>query len=365
MKWSWKIGEVRGIAVYVHATFFILLAFAFLSDWSERQGLVSALEGVGFVLAIFGCIVLHELGHALTAARFGIRTRDITLLPIGGVARMERIPENPRQELWVALAGPAVNMVIAAVVFVGLQLTRSYIPMEQLPPNEVPFWQRLLVVNVFLGLFNLLPAFPMDGGRVLRALLATRLDYARATQIAASVGQSLALLFALVGLLANPILLFVALFVWIGAPQEAGEVRMKSSLNGISVAKAMLTDFQSLAPQDSIHRAIQLILAGSQHDFPVIDNARVVGVLTRSDLLRSLARAGSEGTIETAMQRTFSTADADEPLTVAIERFQTRDCPTMPVLRKAALVGLLTLENVGELVMIREALENALQTARA
>jgi len=359
MKWSWKIGEVRGIAVYVHATFFILLAFAFFSDWSDRRGLVAALEGVGFVLAIFGCIVLHEFGHALTAARFGIKTRDITLLPIGGVARMERIPENPRQELWVALAGPAVNMVIAVVVYAGLQLTHSYVSVEQSAPNEVSFWQRLLTVNVFLGLFNLLPAFPMDGGRVLRALLATRLDYARATQIAASVGQSLALLLALIGMLANPVLLFIALFVWIGAAQEAGDVRMKSMLNGISVAKAMLTDFQSLTPEDSIQRAIQLILAGSQHDFPVVDKDRVVGVLTRTDLLNSVARAGGEGTVETAMQRTFSTADADEPLTVAIERFQTRDCPTMPVLRNKALVGLLTLENVGELVMIREALEQA------
>ncbi len=359
MKWSWKLGEWRGIAVYAHATFLILLGFVVLSHWSHGHSLQATLEGVGFIVAIFGCVVLHEFGHALTAARFGIKTRDITLLPIGGVARLERMPDDPRQELWVALAGPAVNVVIAAALFAWLELTASYTPLEQLTATNGAFVQRLLVVNVFLVLFNLLPAFPMDGGRVLRAILATRLEYTHATQIAATIGQAMALLFAFAGIFGNPFLLFIAFFVWIGAAQEAGMVQMKSSLSGIPVAQAMLTDFRTLTPHDSIQQAIELILDGSQHDFPVVENGRVMGVLTRTDLLASLAQRGQNAAVGEIMRQEFSTVEAAEMLETAFERFQTCECPTLPVLRNQALVGLLTMENVGEFVAIRTALESA------
>jgi Zn-dependent protease len=177
MKWSWKIGEFRGIGVYMHATFLILIGFIVLSHWSAGSSVGKTLEGVGFILALFACVVLHEFGHALMAARYGIKTRDITLLPIGGLARLERMPDKPLQELWVALAGPAVNVVIAAALFVLLQFTSAWAPLEQLSVASGPFLQRLMVVNVILVVFNMLPAFPMDGGRVLRALLATRLEY--------------------------------------------------------------------------------------------------------------------------------------------------------------------------------------------
>jgi Zn-dependent protease len=227
MKWSWKLGEFRGIGVYMHATFLILIGFVVLSHWSAGHSLGKTLEGVAFILALFGCVVLHEFGHALTAARYGIKTRDITLLPIGGVARLERMPEEPLQELWVALAGPAVNVVIAAALFAWIQFTAVFAPLGQLGVASGPFLQRLMMVNVILVVFNMLPAFPMDGGRVLRALLATRLEYGRATQIAASVGQTMALIFAFLGFFTNPFLLFIALFVWIGAAQEASMASMK------------------------------------------------------------------------------------------------------------------------------------------
>ena len=229
MKWSWKLGEFRGIAVYMHATFLILIAFVVVSHWSAGHSLLKTLEGVGFILALFACVVLHEFGHALMAARYGIKTRDITLLPIGGLARLERMPEEPLQELWVALAGPAVNVVIAAALFVWLKFTASFAPLEQLTVTSGPFLDRLMVVNVVLVIFNMLPAFPMDGGRVLRALLATRMEYTVATQIAASTGQAMALLFGLAGFFLNPFLLFIALFVWIGAAQEASMVTMKAA----------------------------------------------------------------------------------------------------------------------------------------
>ena len=236
------------------------------------------MAGVGFMLALFTCVVLHELGHALTARRYGIRTRDIVLLPIGGVARLERIPEEPIKELLVAIAGPAVNVVIAAGLFVVLTSTGSPPSLDAVGFVRAPFLERVMWTNVLLVLFNLLPAFPMDGGRMLRAVLAMRLEYVRATQIAATVGQGMAFLFGLVGLVTGqPMLVFVALFVWIGAAQESSFAQMKAALGGIPVRRLMITDFRALHPADTLQRAIELTLATTQRDFPVVEGDRVVG----------------------------------------------------------------------------------------
>ena len=206
MKWSWKLVEVAGIGVYVHATFLLLIGFVGLSHWRQGQTVDAVLGGVGFILALFACVVLHEFGHALMARRYGIKTRDITLYPIGGVARLERMPDDPRQELRVALAGPAVNVVLATALFAALQLAGLWRPLGELSVTTGSFLERLMIVNILLATFNMLPAFPMDGGRVLRALLATRMEYTRATQIAATLGQSTALVFGLVGFFSNPFL---------------------------------------------------------------------------------------------------------------------------------------------------------------
>jgi Zn-dependent protease len=356
MKWSWKLGEVRGIGVYMHATFLILIAVVVAIHWSQSRDLASTLEGVVFVLAIFGCVVLHEFGHAMAAARYGIRTRDITLLPIGGVARLERMPREPLQELWVALAGPAVNVVIAAALFLWVWLTAAFTPPEQLGIAGGPFLERLLAVNVILVAFNMLPAFPMDGGRVLRALLATRLEYTRATQIAATIGQGMALLFGLLGFFFNPFLLFIALFVWIGAAQEASMVQMTAALDGIPVARAMQTSFEALAPDDTLARAVDHVLAGSQQDFPVVVNGEVVGILTRRDLLAALARRGREAAVRDVMQTDFRAVEVSDMLERAFRRMQGCACHTLPVVADGRLVGLVTMENVGEFIAIESAL---------
>jgi Zn-dependent protease/soluble P-type ATPase len=274
MKWSWKLGEVAGVELRIHATFLLLLAWVGASHWILGRNAGDVVAGLLFIAALFGCVVLHELGHALTACRYGIPTRDITLLPIGGVARLERMPEQPVQELWVALAGPAVNVGIAAVLYVWLTVTSTWVPPSNLSVATGPFVERLLLANVWLVLFNLIPAFPMDGGRVLRALLASRLEYVRATQIAASVGQVLAFVFAFVGLFTNPILLFIALFVWIGATQEAGATQMKAAITGTPVRGAMLTDFRELDSRATLDDAVRCVLEGSQQDFPIVDNKR-------------------------------------------------------------------------------------------
>jgi Zn-dependent protease/CBS domain-containing protein len=355
MKWSTRIGTFAGIGVYVHATFHILIAWVAFAHWQVSQSLAAVVIGVAFILALFFCVVLHEYGHALTARRFGIRTRDITLLPIGGIARLERMPSDPRQELWVALAGPAVNVVIATLLFVILRVTGTAAPLDTFTMTGGAFFERLMVINVFLAMFNLLPAFPMDGGRVLRALLAIRMDYARATQVAASVGQGMALLFGFVGLFTNPFLVFIALFVWIGAGQEATMTQMKSVLEGIPLSRAMITDFRTLSIDDSLADAVELLLGGAQQDFPVVEGRSVVGILTRSDLLSALARKELDASVVSVMRRDFDVADPSEMIDVVLLRLQDRDCHTVPVVRNGDLIGLVTMDNVGEFVSVQAA----------
>lgn len=365
MRWSWKIGEVAGIGVFIHSTFLLLMVFILVAHWMQGHSVATALAGAGFVLAIFGCVVLHELGHALTARRYGIRTRDITLLPIGGLARLERMPEDPRQELWVALAGPAVNVVIAAALFGILSALGSrpeWVDFQWVGGN---FLNKLMVVNLWLASFNLLPAFPMDGGRVLRALLAARMEYTRATQIAARIGQGMAYLFGLIGLFSNPFLLFIALFVWMGAEQEAAMVQMRTSLGGIPVQRVMLTDFRTLSADDSLARAVEYILAGWQQDFPVVFGNHVLGVLTRDDLMRTLAQRGADVPVREAMRRNFQMADSHDMLERALALLQDCDCRSLPVQHGGRLVGMLTMENVGEFLMIQSALRQARRASQA
>jgi len=355
MKWQWKLGRYADIDVYIHATFVLILAFVAWQHWA--LGPSGVIEGLLFVLALFTCVVLHEYGHALTARRFGIKTRDITLYPIGGIARLERMPEKPLQELWVALAGPSVNVVIAAVLFLWLLSSQTIKPMAELTVATGPFLERLLLANVFLAAFNLIPAFPMDGGRVLRAVLAMRLEYTRATSIAAAVGQGLALLFGLAGLFGNPMLLFIAFIVWMGASQEASMVQMKSALAGIPVSRAMLTDFKVLAPSDPLSRAVELVLQGSQQDFPVVNGGGVVGLLVRTDLLEALAQKPATTEISAVMLREFPVVAEGEMLEALFTRLQECQCHTVPVLRGGSLVGLVTSDNIGEFLMVQAALQ--------
>jgi Zn-dependent protease/predicted transcriptional regulator len=314
-------------------------------------------SGVAFVLALFGCVVLHELGHALTARRYGIKTKDITLLPIGGVARLERMPSDPVQEFWVALAGPAVNVVIAGVLYAWLLATAQIAPLDQVTVVKGPFLERLMLVNVFLVGFNLLPAFPMDGGRVLRALLATRMEYTKATQIAASLGQSMAFLFGFLGLTGgNPFLVFIALFVWVGAAQEAGLVQIRSALGGIPVSRAMITEFHTLAPDEPISRAVEFLLRGTQQDFPVMADGQIVGVLTLRDLQVTLGQKGDTATAGEVMRRDVPEVDSHDMLESALQTLQATGARVGSVTRDGRVVGLITPENVGEFVMVQSSL---------
>ena len=356
MKWSVKIGRFLGIDVYIHLTFLLLLGLVGTAHWVNGRSLDAAMAGVLFFAGLFLCVLLHEYGHALAARRYGIATRDITLLPIGGVARLERMPDKPAQELVVALAGPLVNVVIAAGLYIGLQLSGHWQPLSSLSATSGSLVERLMVVNVFLVLFNLLPAFPMDGGRVLRALLALRMEYARATRVAATIGQGMAFVFGAVGLFVNPMLLLIALFVWIGAAQEAAAVQMKTTLDGSLVREAMQTEFRTVSPQDHLGDAVRLLLSGAQQDFPVLESGRVVGMLSRASLLTTLASHGENGTVADAMERQFDSLEANELLDGAMARANPDKGFSRPVMREGRLVGLLTAENLGEFLMVRTAL---------
>jgi Zn-dependent protease/predicted transcriptional regulator len=359
MGWSWRIGRIAGIDVFVHFTFLILVVWLAVVYYMQRQSLTDALVGITFILALFGIIVLHELGHALAARRYGIQTRDITLLPIGGVARLERMPEDPKQELVVAIAGPLVNVVLAAAIYVGLWLGSGLTDVTDATRVGGGFLSQLFWVNVALVLFNALPAFPMDGGRVLRALLAMRLDYVRATQIAARIGQAMAIVFVFVGLFANPFLLFIGLFVWLGAAAEASMVQMRSAIGGIPVMQAMITNVRTLQPDDPLSRAVDYLTAGFQQDFPVVEGDRLVGVVTRDDLAKGLSQLGPGGRVADVMQRDFVAVSPRDMLHTAFAKLQDCNCHTLPVVHDGRLVGVVTADNLAEVLMIQEALKEA------
>jgi Zn-dependent protease len=361
MSWSWKICRLAGIPIYIHWTFLILIAWVIYGHWAAGNDLATTAEGVGFVLSIFACVVFHELGHALAARRYGVPTADITLLPIGGVARLQRIPEHPAEELVVAIAGPLVNVVIVVALLVaGVRAPEMNNDPQFLVQGQ--FLQKLLYVNVFLVLFNMLPAFPMDGGRVLRALLAFRMEYTRATQLAARIGQFMAILFGYLGLTSgNPMLLLIALFVWIGAEGEARQVQERLTLRDIPIRDAMLTEYRTLAPSDTLGHAAELLLAGTQQDFPVLGEGQEDRVLTRDALFAGLARGGREALVGDAPLLNLGRVEIREPLAPAVARLRDGSEPCLEVTDQGRPVGLLTLENIGEFLMVQTALATARQ----
>lgn len=359
MKWSFKIAQFGGTEVRIHVTFLLLLAF-FGWMFYLQGGAAAMIHGLAFILLLFLCVLLHEFGHALAARAYGIRTPDITLLPIGGVARLERMPERPMQELVVALAGPAVNIAIAAGLALVLGPELARLSPADLARVENNLLINLLSVNIFLVLFNLLPAFPMDGGRVLRALLATRLSYARATEIAATVGQAMALVFGFFGFFHGmPMLILIAFFVWMGASQEAAFANMRSISTGLAVESAMIRHFRALDQTATLNDAVEALLDTSQQEFPVVeyDGGPVLGVLTRKDLISALRQRGASAPVVEVMQRGIPTVRMHSPLEDAFRLMNECGCPALPVVDQfGRLAGLITPENVGEMMMVHSAL---------
>jgi Zn-dependent protease/predicted transcriptional regulator len=360
MSWSIKLFRVKGIDVKVHLTFVLILIWAaYRWSGSTGEGLQGALFGVAATLLLFGSVTLHELGHSLQALKYGVRVRDITLLPIGGLARMEEIPEKPGQELRIAIAGPLVNFAIAAALIgVGalLQAQALVTVPELFHSLGAASWTGMLayltMANLAMGLFNLIPAFPMDGGRVLRALLAMRLDYPKATSIAVTIGQGLALLLGLYGFMSGSFtLVLIAVFVWMGAGQEGKQVEVKSVLREMKVGQAMTRQPQILSADDSLARAVELTLTTSQADFPVMEreSGRLVGLLTEGDLLKGLRSHNMEASVGQVMRTRFPTATPSEPIFQAQQQMALGRVRAMPILEGGdRLVGLLTVADINE-----------------
>ncbi len=311
---------------------------------------------VALVVLVFLCVVLHEFGHALVAQRFGVQTREITLYPIGGVAMLQGRPK-PYQEFWIALAGPAVNVVIALLLTGYLLATRHALPNFQIGLDpQGTLVENLWRANVWLPLFNMIPAFPMDGGRVLRSLLAMVLPEVRATQIAASVGQLLAFGFGFYGLLqGNILLLVIALFVFLGASQEVQATIGFALVAGKKVADAMQTRFRTIESGASLEDAASMLLSGSQHDFPVVAGDQVLGLLSRTDIARGLASEGPTAYVAGHMDREFRRITADAPLEVAFEAFSENEGAPILVMEEDHLLGMLTPENFSEFLMLESA----------
>ncbi len=356
MRWSVNIGNLFGIRVELHVTFLLFIGWMAINQGLFTGSPGRALAAVALLLLVFSCVLLHELGHALTARRFGIATRDIVLLPIGGVARLERMPDQPQQEVLVAVAGPAVNVGIALVLYALMRITQRPTGLAELVQGGL--LGTLLLVNLVMVLFNLIPAFPMDGGRVLRALLALRLPYVKATRIASAVGQAAALLLGVAGLFYfnNWMLAFVALFVFLAAGEERALVQTRTSLTGLPVRAAMLTDFRTLDAREPLRRAVEHLMTGGQQDFPVLNGEELCGVLTRPALLAALERHGMDALVGDVMSCESLFADAAEPLENVVSRLRGRERTSVPVLDRGRLVGLVTVDNVDDLLQVREAL---------
>jgi stage IV sporulation protein FB len=366
MGWSISLGRIAGTEVRIHLTFLLLIVW-FAVAAGSRGGQAAAVEAVVFLLAVFACVLAHEYGHVLTARQFGIGTRDITLLPIGGVASIERMPEKPSQELLIALAGPAVNVVIALVLFTlfGARLDPGGMA-AAVEVQKIDLVTRLALVNVILVVFNMIPAFPMDGGRVLRALLSYPFDRARATRIAATIGQAVAFGLGFLGLFGNPLLLFIALFVFLAASHESYAVELGEATKGVATRRATITSFATLDTQATVGQAVQALLATTQREFPVTDGGgRLRGVLTRDGMIRALAATGPDTPVLDVMERDVLTVNSRAPLSEAVAALQTSGHPLVGIVDdEARVIGIITLENLAEYMMVDAASRGWRQPAR-
>lgn len=360
MSWSVKLFRIRGIDIKVHLTFVLILVWA-AYRWSAitGEGIQGALFGVVAILLLFVAVTLHELGHSFQALKFGVKVRDITLMPMGGLARLEEMPDKPEQELRIAIAGPLVNFAIVAVLFaLGVLLqTRAVISLQELYTSlgQVS-WNGMLayltMANLVIGVFNLIPAYPMDGGRILRALLAMKIDYGKATSIAVSVGQGLALLLGLWGFMSGTwTLVLIAILVWMGASHKGRHVEAKSVLQEFKVNQAMTRQPLTLKTDDTLARAVELTLSNAQADFPVVkdDKGELVGFLTEANLVKGLQAHGGNFQVGEMMQTDVFTTDVDEPLFTVQQRMASKRVQAAPVVdRDGRLVGLLTTTDINQ-----------------
>ncbi len=360
MKANLNLGSVFGIEIKIHWTFFFLILWIVFSELKRGGNTASILFNVALVFAVFVCVILHELGHALMAKRFKIDTKKITLLPIGGMASLERIPESPKQELLVTLAGPLVNVIIALLLYFAipvqelmhLNFTETFEILSSFTLQNFLFY--LYIVNIALVVFNLIPAFPMDGGRILRALLAIRMNRIKATQIASTIGQFIAILFLLVGLLYNPFLIFIALIVFLGAYGENQMVHHLELLKGHTVKESSITNITTFNPKDTLSKAIKAVITSTENNFVIIENNAVKGLLFYQDIME---HAKNENTlIGDVMTTTFKAVDSNDDLKKVYQLIHGQKNSFFPVLENDKLIGVIDAVNLNEFIVFQSKL---------
>jgi Zn-dependent protease/CBS domain-containing protein len=361
MRWSLSLGRIMGIRLMVHWTFFLLIAWVVLVEYSRGNTISGILLTTVYILSIFACVVLHEMGHALMARKFYVPTKKITLLPIGGVASLQRIPEQPKQELLVAVAGPLVNVIIAAIIFPFLDPLTSYIPEEEASGAFAAitmdnFWFALFSINIILVLFNLIPAFPMDGGRMLRSILAMKMNRLKATHIASSIGQFLAVLFFFAGLFFNPFLLLIGVFVFFGARGENIMVQQYEILRGHHVHEAMLTGLQTFEPDTPIKEITQQILSSCDDTFLVVENEETIGWVTRNEIIKELRENHGDKKISEIVSNHYKTLHPDEKLSKVMEMMQGSKQQVYPVMEENKLKGVLNFASLQRFIAVQSAL---------
>jgi len=361
MKRALTLGRIAGIRVQVHWTFVLLILWiTFSGIWAETST-AGILWSNFFVIVLFGCVVLHELGHALTARQFSIQTKEITLLPIGGVASLEDIPEEPREELLITLAGPAVNIVIAFLLYLVIpfdflqELDETQIQQFFSEISARNFLFLLFYANVILAVFNFIPAFPMDGGRILRALLSMRLDRVKATQIAANLGQLVAVIFFFFGLLYNPFLALIGVFIFFGAFGENVMVQHLTLLQGYNAKDAMMTDITVFDPDDSLESVIELILSGTERDFIVTnsDGHRPVGIVYNQNIIQAMKAKDGPLTVKDVMNSNFDIINESDELTAIYRKMQSEQKSFFPVTDGNRLSGAIDRTNINEFMVFK------------
>lgn len=362
MKRAFTIGKLLGVKISMHWTFLLLILFVAFSAWSNGGGAQAVGWNIAYVLTIFFCVVLHELGHIQMGRRFGVNTKTITLLPIGGMANMESIPKKPKEELLVAIAGPLVNVGIAILLYPFIGDLSSYLQTQQETQNAAwnisagNFVVNLFLVNVALVVFNLIPAFPMDGGRMLRAVLAMRMSRLKATQLASRTGQIMAVLFFFLGLLYNPILALVGIFVFFGARGENNMVQQDELLSGFRVKDVMSEDFEAVESTDSIDKAKDKFIATCDDVLLVMENGAPKGIVRRNEVITTIKERGEDIMISEITQSDYDALQSSDPLVNIVGKIRENGQSTFPVTENGHIAGIISLDHLQRFLSIRSEL---------
>lgn len=351
------IGKIRGTKLFVHWTFLIMIVLVFYSYYQNEHRLEDAFMGVFFLLCLFICITLHELGHIRVAAVFGHRAKNITLLPFGGVAAMDSIPEKPLQEFYMAIAGPVVSFAIAAILYAVLLLTRG--PQDFHPVTLVArgeFIYALMIANFSLAVFNLIPAFPLDGGRIFRSLLALRTGRERATRIAAVTGKIVAAGFVITGFYFNPWLIFIGIFVFFGAGAETTAELISRILRNYTVKDVVIHNYTTLAPGQTLGDAAHELINGNEDTFLVTENGAVLGVLPLAGLIRGLKEHGENTAVRDVMNKMFLAPDASADLADTLQQLSAAQQDFCPVYSAGKLAGVISVKHITDFILVKESM---------